>query len=356
MHTDQQAAKSASGSESVSSSAGSLGRRSFLAAGAALAGGLAAARSFGAPTGAHQSQAASPPAGPKRVLRFAHATDIHVQPELKGGEGMAACFKHMMNLSDKPSLIITGGDLPMDTASNPEDRSRVEWTLFQDVLKSTVPADVAIHHTMGNHDIFGRDKKACKATGDEPFYGKRWFLQNFGYERTYRSFDQAGWHFVILDSIDLLPDGNEYVCRISGAQRAWLEADLNATPKTTPVVVVSHAPIMSVVNFFDRDDKEWKNDGPDLSVSTKRMHADCRELEALFRAHGNVKLCLSGHIHLLDRCEYNGITYICDGAVSGAKWKGSKRQTNPGYGLIDLCADGSFKHQYVEYGWVVHKG
>ena len=58
-------------------------------------------------------------------------------------------------------------------------------------------------------------------------------------------------------------------------------------------------------------------------------------LRELFKKHGNVKLCLSGHMHLNDRCDVDGVSYICDGAVSGAKWKGSKRQTAEGYGLID---------------------
>jgi Icc protein len=61
--------------------------------------------------------------GPKRVLRFAHPTDIHVQPELHGDRGMAAAFKHMFALKDPPEMILTGGDLPMDTASSDQARS-----------------------------------------------------------------------------------------------------------------------------------------------------------------------------------------------------------------------------------------
>lgn len=285
----------------------------------------------------------------KRSLRFAHPTDIHVQPELRGGEGMAACFRHMMSLAEPPELIICGGDLPMDTGSTPEEQSRIDWDLFKSTLARTVPASVPIKYALGNHDVFGRDKVACKATGNEPFYGKKWFLQNFGYERTWQSFDQNGWHFVILDSIDLLPDGDEFVCRIVGEQLDWLRSDLAASK--LPTVVVTHAPIISVANYFDKDEDEWKTDGPDLAVSAKRMHVDCRDLEELFRSSKNVKLCLSGHLHLLDKCVYNGITYICDGAVSGAKWKGWKRQTPEGYGLIDLYEDGTFSHQYTTFGW-----
>ncbi len=341
-----------------------LSRRALL--GAAVTAPLAAALA-GSASGAPVSKAR------RRVLRFAHPTDIHVQPELRATEGMRACFEHMLGLKDPPSLIVTGGDLPMDTASTPEARSRVEWDLFKRVLADTVGGRTPIRHTMGNHDVFGRNKQKSKATGDEPVYGKRWFLENFGGERTYQSFDSSslgggsgggsgggvgggggsgpGWRFIILDSIELGPDGNEFVGRISGAQLEWFKGELERTPATTPIVIISHVPIMSVANFFDRDDSEWKTDGPALEIRSSRMHVDCRDLEALFRKHRNVKLCLSGHLHLVDRCEYNGVSYICDGAVSGAKWKGSKRQTAEGYGLIDLYDDGTFDHQYMGFGW-----
>lgn len=320
----------------------SVSRRTLLGA------GLAAIAAGGLPRAAHAA-APSPSGAARRVLRFAHPTDIHVQPELRGGEGMAAAFRHMMALDEPPELIITGGDLPMDTASTPEETSRVQWDLFQRVLRETVPASVPIYHTLGNHDIFGRDKKACRATGEEAVYGRKWFLQNFGYEKTWQSFDRAGWHFVILDSIDLLPDGDEYVCRIRGEQLDWLRRDLAST--ALPTVVVSHVPIISAASFFDSDDDEWVSDAPDLKVSTKRTHADCRELEELFFRHPHVRLCLSGHLHQLARSEYNGVTYISEGAVCGAKWKGPKRRTPEGYGIIDLYDDGTFRHQYMTFGW-----
>jgi 3',5'-cyclic AMP phosphodiesterase CpdA len=204
-----------------------------------------------------------------------------------------------------------------------------------------------IHHAIGNHDIWGRDKAACKATGNEPFYGKKWFLENLGYTRTYYSFDQAGWHFIVLDSFDLDAEGSGYTSRIVGDQLDWFKEDLANTPKTTPIVVMTHVPIAGIVNLFDLSTEL----DTDIIVRRTRMHVDYRELDALFQTYRNVKVCLSGHIHLLDRSEYNGVTYICDGAVCGDKWNGPRLQTPEGYGLIDLYADGTFTHQYVAYGW-----
>ena len=309
-----------------------------------LAGGVGLALGAALPT-----RAASPARPGRRALRLAHPADIHVQPERNGGEAMIAAFRHMMALETRPDLIITGGDLAMDISENPFERSKLEWDLFTRVLKDEVPASVPIHHTIGNHDIFGRNKKKSGATGSEPYYGKRWFLDSFGYTSTWRSFDQGGWHFVILDSIDLFPDGADYVCRLGAEQFAWLERDLAST--TLPTVISSHAPIVSIGNFFDAPDDSWFRSMPDLRVSSKRMHTDCRELDALFQKHRHVKLCLNGHLHLLATATYNGVAYISEGAVSGDKWKGSKRQTPEGYGVIDLFDDGTFRHEYVTYGW-----
>ncbi len=79
------------------------------------------------------------------------------------------------------------------------------------------------------------------------------------------------------------------------------------------------------------------------------MHLDAAAITDLFADNPNVKLCLSGHIHLRDVVQYNGVTYICNGAVSGNWWKGSYKQTQPGFGVIDLFEDGTFSHQYLPY-------
>jgi 3',5'-cyclic-AMP phosphodiesterase len=66
--------------------------------------------------------------------------------------------------------------------------------------------------------------------------------------------------------------------------------------------------------------------------------------------HPNVKLCLSGHTHLVDRLDYTGVSYFCNGAVSGAWWKGAWQGCEPGYALVNLYDDGSFEREYVVYG------
>ena len=80
-------------------------------------------------------------------------------------------------------------------------------------------------------------------------------------------------------------------------------------------------------------------------------HTAFSRLVVAISPHWNVKLCLSGHLHSVDRVDYAGVTYLCNGAVSGAWWNGDHRDCDEGYGIVDLYADGSFEHQYVSYDW-----
>ena len=89
----------------------------------------------------------------------------------------------------------------------------------------------------------------------------------------------------------------------------------------------------------------------DHVLSDAYMMRDGTAMHFLLREHPNVKLCLSGHMHLCDRCEIDGITYICGGAVCANWWKGIRQKVQEGYGLVDLYDDGSFDYAYCTYGW-----
>jgi hypothetical protein len=56
-------------------------------------------------------------------------------------------------------------------------------------------------------------------------------------------------------------------------------------------------------------------------------------------------------MHLLDRCETDGIAYICGGAVCANWWEGRRQKIDEGYGLVDLYDDGSFEYAYTPFGW-----
>ncbi|MBL8765033.1 MAG: metallophosphoesterase [Phycisphaerae bacterium] len=318
-------------------------RREALAvtAGATLGLGLMGATGRGAWAALRGS---APRAGARsRSLRFAHLTDIHVQPERKAFEGLTACLRHLHALADAPELVVTGGDLVMDAFESTFDRTRTQWDLFTRALKDS--CGLPVEHCLGNHDIWGWNKAKSGTKGDEKGWGKAWAMELLGMPRRFRHFDRGGWRFIVLDSVH--PDGSGYIGLIDGEQMEWLKATLDATPASTPVVVVSHVPIFSVsAMMFDQKKADERAISPSLMVS------NARSVHRLLASKPNVKVCLSGHIHQLDRVEYEGVTYLCDGAVCGSWWKGRNEQCDEGYGVIDLFDDGTFAHQYVRYGWV----
>jgi len=280
----------------------------------------------------------------KRALRFAHLTDIHVKPEMGGGLGMAAALRHAQSLEDPPELIVTGGDGIMDALAQTQSRTSQLWDLWDGVLKNE--CSLPLEHCIGNHDIWGWEKEKSATTGDEPLWGKRWAMDRYGMDEPYRSFDRAGWHFIVLDSVQPNPSGT-YLAALDEAQFAWLADDLDKVAPTTPVVVISHIPIAAVTPMFYSDFfKEGRT-----QIPAEFIHTDMHRLKDLFYQHKNVKLCLSGHMHLVDRVEYLGVTYICGGAVSGAWWGGNWHEFEEGYGVIDLYDSGQFQYQYVPYGW-----
>ncbi len=282
--------------------------------------------------------------GRRRVLRFAHLTDIHVKPERGGGLGMAAALRHAQSLDDPPELIVTGGDGIMDALAQTRSRTEQLWDLWDGVLKND--CSLPVEHCVGNHDIWGWQKDKSETTGDEPLWGKNWAMERYGMDMPYRSFDRAGWHFIVLDSVQPNPNG-VYIAKLDEAQYAWLADDLQKVDPATPIIVVSHIPIVAVTPmFYDDFFKEGR-----IQIPAEFVHTDMHRIKDLFYKHKNIKLCLSGHMHMVDRVEYLGVTYICGGAVSGAWWGGNWHEFEEGYGVIDLYDDGGFDYQYVPYGW-----
>lgn len=275
-------------------------------------------------------------------LRLIHMTDTHVQPERRAYDGLLACIQHAA--AQKPDLIITGGDLIMDSFEATEKRTTEQWDLFTRAWKAGgYTGD--LRHTLGNHDIWGWNKKKSETRGDEARWGKKWALDNLHMDRAWHSFDHGAWHFVCLDSVQ--PDGDTgYIGRLQDEQFEWLTADLAANG-ARPTCIVSHISILTATPLIDMKDKPregWK-------VSGGVVMTDMARIIKLFAENPQVKLALSGHMHRNERIDYRGVSYICDGAVSANWWKGAHYECNEGYGLLDLNDDGSFSHTYTTYGW-----
>lgn len=309
-----------------------------------VAAGVSGVTAFGAVGTA--SQAARAGEAPRRVLRLAHLTDVHVQPELAADQGLAACLRHVQSQAEPPQLILTGGDSIYDSFAADEARTRQQWDLWQSVWRQE--CSLPVRSCIGNHDVWGWDQAASGADPADSRYGKGWAVEALKLPGRYYRFDQAGWRFVVLDSTQPGRGEGRYVARLDDEQFAWLAAELAGTPAETPVCVLSHIPIITATAYFFGDD--YSKSG-DWQIPGSWVHIDALAIKALFAQHPQVKLCLSGHMHLRDQVDYAGVSYLCLGAVSGDWWKGTHQECPAGYALVDLFADGTFASQYVDYGW-----
>jgi 3',5'-cyclic-AMP phosphodiesterase len=297
-------------------------RRDLLRQAGLLAGGI----SLPSFIKANSKQTTSTIATPKRVLRIAHITDVHIQPLIGAAKGFERCLHHIQNQEIKPDFIINSGDCVMDAHRRKHENVQKQWTLFNEVLKTE--NSLPIHHLVGNHDI------CCEGDSESNFEdGKKWAMDEMSLDKRFYSFDKKDWHFVMLDSVQKKKD--------------WLRHELKQVPDNKPTMVISHIPILSACVFFDGDNMKDKENKWEVPGSW--MHTDAKQISEVFDHHKNVKLAVSGHIHLTDRVDYNGVSYCCNGAVSGKWWFGKYQHTEAGYAIIDLFDDGSFTNTYVSY-------
>ncbi|MFO0830944.1 MAG: metallophosphoesterase [Phycisphaerales bacterium] len=333
-------------------------RRSMLQAAGMLAlTGCATARAKGREASAVFTQR---PAG--RVVRLAHMTDVHVEPERKAPEGMAAALAHVHGQADRPDMILTGGDLVMDSFGASDARAQTQWDVFTRVLKENTR--IPVRHCMGNHDIWGWNKKDSGCSGNEPLWGKKRFCDVLGVESPHYSFMQGNWKIIVLDSVQ--PDGGSgYLGGLDDAQFEWLTGELGGMKAGEYALLVSHIPIINISTVLA--DTQPVKDRWELSGGL--MFLDARRVVSLLANCPQAKAAISGHIHTQEDVMFQGVRYLNNGAVSGNWWKSQEKakadrhaagvhvknwnplRSDPGYAIVDLFDDGRVACEYVTYGW-----
>ncbi len=281
----------------------------------------------------------------KRVLRIAHLTDIHVQPEGFAPEGMIKALRHAQGQADPPDLIVNTGDAIMDSLEADKSRTLAQWEIFQDILADE--CKIPIVHAIGNHDVWGWNHPDQSILND-PLYGKKMAMDQLGISQRYYSFDQAGWHFIVLDSTHLPNDVSlhPYIGKLDDEQFTWLVQDVEETPREMPICILSHIPIIAACEYFDGPNEQSGN----WIVPAAWMHIDARNFRQFFLKHPNIRLCLSGHTHQHEALDYLGVSYLTNGAVCGNWWNGSYMDFPPAYVMVDLFEDGSSDSSFLPYG------
>lgn len=310
-----------------------LTRREILATTLAAAGAVAVTTNREALADPIQAAAQSS-RPPKRVVRLAHLTDVHVQAERAADEGFATALAHVQQQPDPPDLILFGGDNVMNVDS-PEgaESAAQQLALWNRCLTNEL--SLPYYTCIGNHDILRND----------PEDGIKWATDAYGLNRRYYHFDRSGWRFIVLDSTR--PQAKGYKAGLDEEQFDWFKSVVEQTDSATPILVLSHIPILSATTFFDGENEK----SGDWVVPGAWMHLDARTIKDFFLKHPNVRVSLSGHIHLVDEVRYNQVTYYCDGAVSAGWWKGPSQEFGNGYALIDLFDDGSSQRTFAYFPW-----
>ncbi len=281
--------------------------------------------------------------GSKKKLSFraAFVSDIHIKPDGISQAGMRKAFQHINNLKQKPAFIINGGDSIMDALAADKDKTQAQWDVWSKILQAE--NRLPIYHCIGNHDVWGWQVKDESIKSD-PLYEKNWVIQQHQMPGRYYSFSKDLWHFIVLDSTQ--ENGGGYIARLDEEQFLWLEKELSSVSKDKYICIVSHIPIVSFCSAMFFDDMlpngDWK-------LSRALLHTDARRIKNLFKKHTNIKACLSGHIHLQDEVSYLGITYYCNGAISGKWWDGAFQEFEPAYAVFDFHNDGTVSREMIEY-------
>ncbi len=172
------------------------------------------------------------------------------------------------------SFLVELGDF-IDAADSVEKEQKYLKTINQRFSKICPNR----HYVLGNHCVDTLKKEE--------------FLKVVGQKQSYYSFDESGFHFIVLDSC-FRSDGVAYErknfkwtdANIPPAELKWLKDDLNTNDK--PVVVFAHQR---------------------LDVDNNHGVKNNKEVRRLLEASGNVIAVFQGHSHGNDLNTIEGIHY-----------------------------------------------
>jgi alkaline phosphatase len=216
---------------------------------------------------------------------------------------------------DKVDFTVELGDL-VDAAKSVEEETGYLKTINTQFSK--IPGDR--HYVLGNH---------CVQT-----FTKAEFLKGIEREKSYYSFDTAGWHFVVLDAC-FRSDGEPYGrnnfnwtdSNVPASQLQWLEADLKIS--TGKAIIFAHQR---------------------LDVTRQHSVKNAEVVRSVLGKSGKVAAVFQGHSHQNDYQQIAGIHYCTVAAIV----EGSGAQNNA-YARLDvlggaLSVEGFVRQKAYQWG------
>ena len=221
-------------------------------------------------------------------LTFVHLTDLHLDSGESGSGRFRKAVEEINALDPQPAFVLVTGDFTIDSGVGEMARN-----LLGDLA-------MPFYATTGNHDLLVGEPDP-KASYRELFGASRY------------SFDRNGVHLIVLDATQPAPERPGWlnaVGRVDEAQLAWLRADLAAVPPETPIIAVTHLPLLTTL--LDRMDA-----APEEAASWRITDGD-KVIESLLRH--NVRLVLQGHLHENEHLWIDDMEIATTGAICGAGW------------------------------------
>lgn len=269
----------------------------------------------------------------KRKLSFTigHITDVHMPdeeiPRQKFGKCIDLIKKHkvdfFLNTGDSV-MSIDGKDIVRETVLS-------QWKSWDQCMERL--KDYEIYSCIGNHDIWW-----AAPNKEDEMYGVEYAAKRLKLPNRYYSFSKKNWKFIVLD-------GNNNGISLDEPQMKWLESELENSGSAEHILIMAHYPILTVTNTWEGG-----------------QFNDHIKLKDLFYKHKNkVKVCISGHQHLVDNAEYNQVKYFCNGSMSGFWWgegnkdsaaRGFYQESPAGYAILRLYDNGDVENQYIPHNLI----
>jgi Icc protein len=213
-------------------------------------------------------------------------TDLHFGPEARlhgklrklthQAADLARDFVRQMNDELKPDLVVNLGD---DIEDESPEADLARYSECQAILRGV---RVPLVNVAGNHDMIHLNREDL----------------NRLWQRTgplYYTFDQGGWHFVVLHTIER----KDVEIRIPELQLAWLASDLAAS--SGPIVVLMH----HSASEQSLSDSRWWPGREHIALVKERA-----ELRRILEQSKRVRAVFNGHLHWNHFDLIGGIPYI----------------------------------------------
>ena len=266
-------------------------------------------------------------------VRLVFYTDIHARTEWDTPQAMERAANAINGQG--ADLAIAGGDLITDGFQSSAETVAPRWDAYL-AFHRRVHGD--IYPVIGNHDLVA----AIPEDGTQPSPDPRGiFREKLGLDSTYYAFDAVGYHFVVLDAILVTGGKLKYNGLITPEQLEWLRGDLALVSRDTPIVLVSHIPLLTA--FFAA------TEGSTTAGPKNRVLVNNTQILDLFQDY-NLILVLQGHLHVSELLRWRNTTFLTGGAICGKWWRGPWYGTEEGFCVMDLHGD-HVEWNYIDYGW-----